>query len=142
MDRAGSVPMADRAALSPGLSSEHDSEPSEARADHSLMEDVDALIADGKTYLQAELAYQKSRAGFTANRLKWSVAYGAGVFAFLHLALIALTVGAVFALSPITGPWLATGIVVVVLLALAGFFLVRLRNKVDDIRAIFDESQT
>jgi hypothetical protein len=133
--------MADRSALPPDLPDDHSPEPPEARGDNSLMEDIDALIADGKTYLEAELAYQKSRAGFTANRLKWSVAYGAAAFAFLHLALIALTVGAVFALSPVTGPWLATGIVVVVLLALAGFFLLRLRGKVDDVRSVFDNGE-
>ena len=105
----------------------------------SLMADVDALIADGKTYLEAELAYQKSRAGFAANRLKWTAVYGAAAFGLLHLALIALTVGAVIALSPLTGPWLATGIVVVLLLAGALVFVLKLRGKLGDIRAVFED---
>ena len=94
------------------------------RPDHSLLGDLDALLADGKTYLESEVAYQKSRAGFTANRLKWSVIYGAAAFGLLHLALIALTVGVVIALSPLTGPWIATGIVVALLVIGALLLLV------------------
>lgn len=105
----------------------------------SLMADLDALVGDAKTYLEAEFAYQKSRAGFTANRLKWSVAYGAAAFALLHLALIALTVGLVFALSPITGPWIATGIVVALLLVGALVFTLRLRKKLGDMRGVFED---
>lgn len=108
---------------------------------NSLVGDVEALIADGKTYIEAELAFQKSRAGFTANRLKGGLLYGAGALAFLHLALIALTVGAVIALAGEVGPWLATGIVVVVLLAAAAVLLLKLRGKFADIRAVFEDSR-
>lgn len=111
-----------------------------AAEDPSLKADIDALIADGKTYVEAEIAYQKSRAGFTANRLKLSVLYGAAAFGFIHLALIALTVGVVIALAPVTGPWLATGIVAAVLLAFAVFFLLRLRGKINDVRSAFETS--
>lgn len=105
----------------------------------SLLGDLDALLADGKTYLEAEVTYQKSRAGYAANRLKWSVICGAAAFGLLHLALIALTVGVVIALSPLTGPWVATAIVVVLLVSGAGMLLLRLRSKVDDIRGVFED---
>lgn len=105
----------------------------------SLMTDIDALFADGKTYLEAELAYQKSRAGYAANRLKWTAIYGAAAFGLLHLALIGLTVGLVIALVPVVGPWLATAIVVAVLLAGTAFFVVKLRAKLADIRAAFED---
>ena len=91
----------------------------------SLTDDVMALLEDGKTYAEAEVAYQKSRAAFTANRLKGAVAFGLGAFGVLHLALIALTVGLVIALMRLVGPWGATGIVTVVLVAL-GVVLLRL----------------
>lgn len=107
----------------------------------SLMADVDALIADGKTYFQAEIAYQKSRAGFAANRLKWTALYGAAAFGLLHLALIALTVGAVIALTPLVGPWIATAIVVLLLLVGALVFALRLRKKFDDIRSVFEDAR-
>ncbi len=103
------------------------------------MADVDALIADGKTYLEAELTFQKTRAGFTADRLKWVAFYGAGAFALLHLALIALTVGLVIALTPLTGPWIATGIVVALLLAGTLVFVLRLRGKLADISSVFED---
>ena len=104
------------------------------------MDDIRAAFSDGTTYLEAELAYQKSRAGYAANRAKWSVLYGAAVFGLLHLALIALTVGAVLALSPVIGPWLATGAVVAVLFVLVALFTLRLRSKFNDIRAVFDDA--
>lgn len=116
-----------------------DPEPAAARGEPSLRADVDALIADGKTYLEAELTYQKSRAGFAANRLKWTAAYGAAAFGLLHLALIALTVGAVIALTPLVGPWLATAIVVALLLLGALVFVLRLRGKLADMRVIFED---
>lgn len=126
-------------ALPSDLPDEFDPAPGEARGEPSLMADIDALIADGKTYLEAELTYQKSRAGFAANRLKWTVVYGAAAFGLLHLALIALTVGVVIALSPLTGPWIATGIVVAVLLLGALVFVLRLRRKIGDIRSVFED---
>ena len=127
-----------RQALPSDHPDDYEAQADAASSDHSLLADLDALLADGKTYLQSEVAYQKSRAGFTANRLKWSAIYGAAAFGLLHLALIALTVGVVIALSPITGPWIATGIVVVLLIVGAVLLLLRLRSKVDDIRSVFE----
>lgn len=106
--------------------------------DHSLFDDFSALLSDGKTYVEAEIAYQKSRAGFAGSRLKRSVIYGAAAFGLLHLALIALAVGAVIALSPLVGPWLATGIVVLFLLVLALVFISKLRSSFREIRDVFD----
>ncbi len=109
------------------------------RGEPSLMGDVEALIADGKTYLEAELTFQKTRAGFTADRLKWVAVYGAGAFALLHLALIGLTVGVIIALTALVGPWIATGIVVVLLLAGALLFVQRLRSKLSEISSVFED---
>lgn len=107
----------------------------------SLKADVEALIADGKTYLEAEITYQKSRAGYTANRLKSAALYGAAAFGLLHLALIALTVGLVVALTPLTGAWIATGIVVALLLLGALVFVLKLRGKIGDIRSVFEDGE-
>ena len=49
-------------------------------------------------------------------------------------------VGAVLALSPVIGPWLATGAVVAVLFVLVALFTLRLRSKFNDIRAVFDDA--
>lgn len=105
----------------------------------SLSDDVIALFEDGVTYAQAEVAYQKSRANFAANRVKYVVGYGAAAFGVFHLALIALTVGVVIALMPLVGPWLATAIVTVALIALGVLLLNMLRGKLAEIRAAFAE---
>lgn len=143
MNRADSDFGAGRADLPPDLPDDFgpeqriSDEPGSGEA--SLMEDLDALFSDGKTYLQAEVTYQKSRAGYAANRLKWTAIYGAAAFALLHLALIGLTVGLVIALTPLTGPWIATGIVVALLLAGAVVFVLKLRARLTDIRGVFED---
>jgi hypothetical protein len=86
-----------------------------ATPDHSLRDDVRAVIEDGKTYLEAELQFQKSRAAFVADRSRSGAIYAVGALLLLHLALITLAIGLVFALSRVFGPWGATGIVVGVL---------------------------
>ena len=106
----------------------------------SLTDDLFALYEDGKTYAQAEVAFQKSRAGYTANRIKSAVVFGLGAFGMLHLALIALTVGAVIALVPIMGPWLATGLVTIILLIAGGVLIFMLKSKIDDIRDAFSDT--
>ena len=123
------------------LPDEHDAPDQQGDDGHefSLTEDVLALIEDGKTYAEAELRFQKSRAAFIANRTKGAIAFGLGAFGVLHLALIAATVGLVIALVPIIGAWGATALVTVALV-IAGVILLRLlKSRLDDIRAAFDE---
>jgi hypothetical protein len=103
-----------------------------------LTDDVFALFEDGKTYAEAELRFQKSRAGYIGNRFKGALAFGLGAFGVFHLALIAATVGLVIALAPLVGPWGATAIVTLALIA-AGIFLLRLlKGRLDDIRDAFE----
>lgn len=139
MDRPAPLDKGPAEALPPELPDALDPARSEAGGGGSLLEDVDALIADGKTYLEAEAAYQKTRAGYAANRLKWTAVYGAAALGLLHLALIALTVGIVIALVPLVGPWLATAVVVAILLLGALLFVQKLRAKLGDIRAVFED---
>ena len=113
----------------------------EPRARASLTDDITALLEDGKTYAEAELQYQKSRAAYSANRLKYALVYGAGAFAIFHMALIGLTVGAVIALAPLVGPWLATLIVVGSLILVGVFLLRKLKSKIDDVRWAFGEDE-
>ena len=109
-------------------------------AQPSLADDLLALFEDGKTYAEAELAYQKSRAGYTANRLKGALALGLGAFGVLHLALIALTVGVVIALAPLVGPWIATAIVTIALIIAGIIMLMMLKSRIDDIRNAFSDN--
>lgn len=94
-------------------------EPSEEYVDRSLLEDAEALFTDGKTYLQAELAFQKSRAAYAAECTKKGVAFGVIGAVVAFLALIGLTVGLILGLSPLITPWGATAVVVGVWLLVA-----------------------
>lgn len=95
-----------------------------AGAKRSLFDDLEALIDDGRTYFEAELTYQKSRAGFVANRLKLTIAFGAVAAFFAILATIGLTVGLIIALAPLITAWGATALVVLAWLLIA-YLLVR-----------------
>ena len=82
------------------------------RDERSLFEDVETLIDDGRTYLEAEIAYQKTRAAFVADKAKSALVFGAVAAAFAVLALIGLTVGLILALTPWLTAWGASALVV------------------------------
>lgn len=92
--------------------------------DRSLLEDVEALIEDGKTYLEAELVFQKARAAFVAQGAKGIAGLGALALGLALLALIGLTVGLILALTPLITAWGATAVVVGALL-LGAYLCVR-----------------
>ncbi len=88
--------------------------------DESLVEELAALIDDGKTYAEAELAFQKARAGLAGRSI--GVALGLAIVAIilLHIAFLALAVGLVIALAPLVSIWGAIAIVVGGILLLVG----------------------
>ena len=84
-----------------------------------MLHGVQALVEDARIYLDAELNFQKSRAGFVAGRVKLVAGLAcAGLFLAL-LSTVALALGLIFALAELVGAWGATGIVVLALLLLA-----------------------
>lgn len=97
--------------------------------DRSLQSDINALIDDGKTYVEAELAFQKSRISLAANRSKSGVIYILAALAFLHLALIGAVIGGIITLIPLLGPGGATLAVVGALLVGVAIFLWMARGK-------------
>jgi hypothetical protein len=107
--------------------------------DESLTDEIAALIDDGKTYAQAELAFQKTRAGFVADRGKSAFLYGLFALGFIHLALIALVVGSMIALMPLIGPWGATLAVTGILLLGALLLLMGLRSRAREIGDAFKD---
>ncbi|KTW16924.1 phage holin family protein [Sphingomonas sanguinis] len=81
---------------------------------------VSQLVDDGRSFITAEIDLAKARATDKIGRYR-SAAIFFGVAAVLGLsALIALLVGLIFALAPLTGPFAATLIVVGVVLIVAG----------------------
>lgn len=97
-------------------------------AERSLVDDVRQLVDDGRTLLEAELAYQKSRALVAGEAAKAVVGWGALALALLFFALMALVLGLMLALTPKLGALAATGVVVaglVVLGAISGITALR-----------------
>ena len=113
-------------------------EADDAAEDRSLIDDVEVLIEDGKTYLEAELNYQKTRALFVGDRFKGVALYGLVGFVFAWMALIGLTIGLIFALTPSLGGWGATGAVVAVWLLFAVIALRAAAGRWRDLIASFD----
>lgn len=109
------------------------------RAGGSLADDISALIDDGKTYVEAEIAYQKTRLSFVANRSKSGIVFVLAALGLLHLALIGLTVGAIISLIPAVGPLGATLLVVGVLLIAIAILLVLARGKFASLSAAFKD---
>ena len=107
-----------------------------------LSDEVLALIADGRTYAEAEFAFQKSRLSYTAQEGKSAALSVLAALAFLHLALIALVVGAVIALTPYLTAWGATATVVGVLLLATLIVLLKARNRAQNIAEAFSEDDT
>lgn len=99
-----------------------DTLPDEALSDEetSLSADIAALIDSGRTYAEAELAFQKTRAALAGDNA--AKAIGALVLALvlLNIALTALAIGAVLALQPLITIWGAIAVVVGALLLGAG----------------------
>lgn len=93
--------------------------PSDA-AERSLVEDVRQLVTDGRTLLEAELAYQKSRAAVAGQGAKGIAGWGALALALVFFALMALVLGVLLGLSSVFGPWIATAIAVVATIVAAG----------------------
>jgi lysylphosphatidylglycerol synthetase-like protein (DUF2156 family) len=110
-------------------------------ADPSLAEDVSALLEDGRTYLEAELQFQKSRAAFVLDRGKAGAAYGVAAAGLVHLALVALVVGAVLSLETLVGPLAATGIVVAVLAVIAIILALAARKRFARTSSAFGETR-
>ena len=75
----------------------------EGAAPVSLSDEIASLLDDGRNYVEAELAYQRSRAVFVGSESKRGLFTLLATFAFLHAALIALVVGALLALVPELG---------------------------------------
>ena len=88
----------------------------------SLLEDLETLIDDGKTYLEAEANYQKSRALFIADSLPGVALSSAVAAALAFIALIGLTVGLILALAPWLTVWGSSALVVGLEFVLALYF--------------------
>ena len=106
--------------------------------DSSLFGDVESLIDDGRTYAEAELAFQKTRLSFVLEHAKGIAVLGGIAAIFVVLAIIVLVVGTLIGLIPMLGPWGATAAVCGALLVLAGVLGLVAKLKVAAIKRAFE----
>ncbi|MEO1488645.1 MAG: phage holin family protein [Pseudomonadota bacterium] len=105
--------------------------------DESLVEEVSALIDNAKTYAEAEVAFQKTRAALTGANVGAALGFVIVALILLHIAIIALAVGFVIALAPLVTIWGAIAIVVGVLLAGTGGLIWAAVNRGKQIAEMF-----
>lgn len=89
-------------------------------AERSLVDDVRQTIEDGRTLVEAEIAYQKSRAAVAGKGAKAVAGWGALALALVFFALMALVMGLVIGVALWVSPLAALIGVPLALLLLAG----------------------
>lgn len=97
--------------------------------DLSLVEDVRLLIGEARTFAQAEVAYQKTRAAYVGAQTKAIAVLGLGAAVLVVFAVMALVLGAVIAVGTLIGPWLAMIVVPLVILIVAAVMGISARNR-------------
>lgn len=110
-------------------------------ASPSLAEDMRGLLADGQQALQNELEFQKARFAISGKAGLHLAILGVIAVLLLHGAILALTVGLVFALASLINPWAATAIVTGLYLALVGLCGLLALRKWKQIRAAFAKAE-
>ena len=85
----------------------------------SLVADLRHLAEDAQTAVEAEIAYQRARAGYAGGELQ-TIALRFAVAAILAaVAVLVIAFGLVLGLAPLVGPWAAAAIVAGTLALLA-----------------------
>jgi uncharacterized membrane protein len=100
----------------PGLAPEAASAGEDASSLADLRDDLTALVDDARNYAEAEIAFQKTRAGLAGKLAGRTLVLLVLALVLLNIALIVLAVCAVFALAPLVTIWGAIAIVVGALL--------------------------
>lgn len=108
--------------------------------DETLFEEIGALIDDGRTYAEAEIAFQKTRAKFAGRLVGTSIGLVAVALILLHIAFLALAVGLVIALAPLVTIWGAVALVFGGILLLVGLLGWMAKKRVDKLGTLFSSS--
>jgi hypothetical protein len=118
---------------------EHIGQPAtrQSTAEPSLTEDLSALYDDTKTYAEAELTFQKTRARYVSKQATKIAAFGAGALGLVHLALIGLTIGLIIALAPLLTIWGSTALIVGLLLIGAAILGMQISKRIERIQGAF-----
>ncbi len=112
--------------------------------DESLMEEASALIDDARTYAEAELAFQKTRAKLAGSLIGVSAGLVIVAIILLHIAFLALAVGLVIALEPLVTIWGAIAIVfggLLLVVGLLGWMAMKRAHKLAEIFSSPDKGE-
>ncbi len=120
------APMPDESGTPP---SPDDNATEDGPSEGSLLGEIGALIDDGKTYAEAELAFQKTRAAYVGQHAKGIAISGGIAILLVILAIVALVFGAILALTPYIGAIGATVAVFGSLLLAAALLVQRAKAK-------------
>lgn len=85
----------------------------------SLLDDVAALLDDGRTLAEAEFAYQKARLTYAGRRGRNAIILVLLAVVLVAFALFGLVFGLILALTPYLSAWGATAVVVIGFLIIA-----------------------
>lgn len=113
--------------------------------DPSLMDEASALIDNARTYAEAELGFQKTRAAFAGRLIGVSLGMGIVALILLHIAFLALAVGLVLAFEPLVGIWGSIAIVFGGLMLVVGLLGWAAFTRVQKLASLFsstDETET
>jgi len=108
-----------------------------AEDNRSLFSDMATLLADGRTFAEAEIAYQKARLGYAGKRGLRIAICGALALVCVIFALFALIIGVILGLAPYLTVWGSSAAVVIALLLTALVCLVIARHNARRISAAF-----
>ena len=100
----------------------------EARS-RSLTDDVRGLAERARTFAEAELAFQKSRASFAGQEVKATAVLGVIAVVLVFFALMGLVFGLILALAPLVTAWGSTALVCGALLIAALVCALRARSR-------------
>ncbi|MCW1381807.1 phage holin family protein [Novosphingobium sp. KCTC 2891] len=82
-----------------------------AASDASLGDGIRALLEDGQTLFEAEVAFQQARVGYALGRAKGIALLLVAALFLAFFTLVALVVGLLLALIPLLGAWGALAVV-------------------------------
>lgn len=89
-------------------------------AEEGIGELIGRLVEDGKGFARAEIDYYRTLAASKAGEARAGLILGIAALVIALCSVTALLVGLILSLTPLIGPGLATLIVIIVALALAG----------------------
>ncbi|MEE4317926.1 MAG: phage holin family protein [Erythrobacter sp.] len=107
----------------------------------ALREEIGVLVEDARTYAEAEVQFQKTRATLAGKTAGRALVMLVLALVLLHIALIALAVGAVIALAPLVTIWGAIAIVVGVMLAGVAWLVLSARKDGALLAALFESGK-